>query len=237
MSSSPVPPAWGPHRKRTLGNALQERCRSLTPMGVIEAPQVKLKRGLSSTKEEPTSLLTTSPYYRPGDSPTSFSQGGRLKAGGELRRNKPAYRWVTPPVPGAGVQRLQQEGALPLRAGGARGRRAERAHAPPLSLRPLPAVPSDQPDQGQVDAAVGLRSWGGGLSKRPFEKTEPHLESAPPRFLKQSPRIYGKQASAFGMWRRDIEHIERHEWAIDTRKRMLPWHWEACTTIGGAMED
>jgi hypothetical protein len=57
-SNQSPPPAWGPHRNRTLDNVLRGRYRPVAPMGVIEAPRVQLTNGLFRTIEKSTSLPT-----------------------------------------------------------------------------------------------------------------------------------------------------------------------------------
>jgi len=51
-------------------------------------------------------------------------------------------------------ERLCPQTALPIRGGGAARAATVRPAAPPLSLRPLPAISPDQPDEGEVAAAL-----------------------------------------------------------------------------------
>ena len=52
------------------------------------------------------------------------------------------------------TKHLRQEGALPVRTGRSSDRPARHPPAQALPLRPLPAISSDQPNQGQADTAA-----------------------------------------------------------------------------------
>ena len=72
-----------------LVNVLSERrCRPVAPVGVIEAPRVKLRDGLFRTIDKSTSAPTAPALYSTGHSAHSFIQGGSAPAGGELMSDR-----------------------------------------------------------------------------------------------------------------------------------------------------